>query len=426
MSHQNQLIPQAYISNFHNRLTNEDDGIPIFTMAQQTRQHKRAKVVNYAEYDNDLFDEFNMNGSNFNNADTHYKDNAVSHENTPALTNGVTMDGSEYNVLENMNGADSIISNNKYDAGSNMVVESLSGLNSNNNASNGPSNKAQAQDIGNAVLPDLQDQHHNPFNILRYPKIRDTFINGKVVSPYRLNTDQETKANANSGEAIMIPITLDIEHMGHTIKDQFLWNYNDDSISPEEFASIYCKDLDMTSATLQTQIANIIKEQLKDLENIAATEIMSDLHVIINLTCNLQDRFFEDNFQWNLNDKSLTPERFATSIVQDLGLTREFIPLISQSLHETILKIKKDWVDGHLIQDHVPNDAAFGYLSGIRLDIDELGSNWCPRVEILTKEEIQKREIEKERNLRRLKRETDRLSRRGRRRLDDLETTMRM
>ena len=37
-----------------------------------------------------------------------------------------------------------------------------------------------------------------------------------------------------------------------------------------------------------------------------------------------------------------------------------------------------------------------------------------------------KREIEKERNLRRLKRETDRLSRRGRRRLDDLETTMRM
>ncbi|AJV47718.1 Sfh1p [Saccharomyces cerevisiae YJM451] len=426
MSHQNQLIPQAYISNFHNRLTNEDDGIPIFTMAQQTRQHKRAKVVNYAEYDNDLFDEFNMNGSNFNNADTHYKDNAVSHENTPALTNGVTMDGSEYNVLENMNGADSIISNNKYDAGSNMVVESLSGLNNNNNASNGPSNKAQAQDIGNAVLPDLQDQHHNPFNILRYPKIRDTFINGKVVSPYRLNTDQETKANANSGEAIMIPITLDIEHMGHTIKDQFLWNYNDDSISPEEFASIYCKDLDMTSATLQTQIANIIKEQLKDLENIAATEIMSDLHVIINLTCNLQDRFFEDNFQWNLNDKSLTPERFATSIVQDLGLTREFIPLISQSLHETILKIKKDWVDGHLIQDHVPNDAAFGYLSGIRLDIDELGSNWCPRVEILTKEEIQKREIEKERNLRRLKRETDRLSRRGRRRLDDLETTMRM
>ncbi|KAJ4168254.1 Chromatin structure remodeling complex protein sfh1 [Fusarium falciforme] len=70
MSHQNQLIPQAYISNFYNRLTNEDDGIPIFTMAQQTRQHKRAKVVNYAEYDNDLFDEFNMNGSNFNNADT--------------------------------------------------------------------------------------------------------------------------------------------------------------------------------------------------------------------------------------------------------------------------------------------------------------------------------------------------------------------
>lgn len=56
--------------------------------------------------------------------------------------------------------------------------------------------------------------------------------------------------------------------------------------------------------------------------------------------------------------------------------------------------------------------------------------NWAPiggpRVEILTKEEIQKREIEKERNLRRLKRETDRLSRRGRRRLDDLETTMRM
>ena len=179
------------------------------------------------------------------------------------------------------------------------------------------------------------------------------------------------------------------------------------------------------STVLHSQIVSSINEQLQEYETVAAV-VVPDLQVIVNLTCSLDNRLYEDNFQWNLNDKSISPEKFAEIVVQDLGLPRDFMPAIAHAHHEYLLRVKKEWLEGHLNQEHVPNGAAFGFLSGIRLDVDELGVSWCPKVEVLTQEEIQKREIEKERNLRRLKRESDRMHRRGRRRVDDLETTMRI
>jgi SNF5 / SMARCB1 / INI1 len=54
------------------------------------------------------------------------------------------------------------------------------------------------------------------------------------------------------------------------------------------------------------------------------------------------------------------------------------------------------------------NEAAYGLDAGIRLDTESLCSSWSPTLEILTRDEIERREGDRERQIRRLKRDTAR------------------
>jgi hypothetical protein len=54
------------------------------------------------------------------------------------------------------------------------------------------------------------------------------------------------------------------------------------------------------------------------------------------------------------------------------------------------------------------NEAAYGLDAGIRLDTESLCSRWAPTLEILSRDEIERREGDRERQIRRLKRDTAR------------------
>jgi len=54
------------------------------------------------------------------------------------------------------------------------------------------------------------------------------------------------------------------------------------------------------------------------------------------------------------------------------------------------------------------NEAAYGLEAGIRLDTESLCHRWSPTLELLTRDEIERREGDRERQLRRLKRDTAR------------------
>jgi len=54
------------------------------------------------------------------------------------------------------------------------------------------------------------------------------------------------------------------------------------------------------------------------------------------------------------------------------------------------------------------NEAAYGLDAGIRLDTESLCSRWSPTLEMLTRDEIERREGDRERQIRRLKRDTAR------------------
>lgn len=418
-SHQRLLLPQAYLTNFHNRVRNEE-AIPIYVAAQPTRAHKRARVVNYAEVDAaDPFD--------FDNDDDD-EDMDEGERSGRSRRRGGNGGASSGRDDSNGMGFDS----GNAESGAEGADEEHDGT---TRGKSGSGSTSAPVAMGPESLPDLVEQPEM-LGIVRYPRIKETFMQSTVAAPYRLAPLAPEEVHSVE-EPIIVPVLLSLEHQGATISDFVTWNVNDPSLSIEDFATVYCRDLGFdaaaadsdsaSAAALHQQIVSTIREQLTEGAKVAAVKL-PDVHAVVNLTCNLNDKFYEDNFQWNLSDNSLTPEQFAEVIVGDLGLTRDFLPLLAFSLHDSILKIKREWLEGNMALQETPiqNEAAFGYLSGIRLDVDELGINWCPRVEILTQQEIQKREIEKERNLRRLKRESDRLGRRGRRRMDDLESSLRI
>ncbi len=224
----------------------------------------------------------------------------------------------------------------------------------------------------------------------------------------------------------MIPIRIHLEVDTNRVVDFFFWNLSEELITPEQFASIMCSDLDISPAYI-SQIASSIKTQIAEYKHLATISLPeeTDLHVIIHLSVNLDKQLYEDKFEWNLSGK-LTPQEFSQIVVDDLGLSAEFCPAIAHALLEATLTLKKEAVAGHLGQE-VENLSVLHTQTGLRMDAESIGDDWVPTVEILSQWEMDKREIERERNIRRLKRESMRMGdvseglgkRRSRRRYDE-------
>ncbi|KAJ4300578.1 Chromatin structure remodeling complex protein sfh1 [Collariella sp. IMI 366227] len=150
---------------------------------------------------------------------------------------------------------------------------------------------------------------------------------------------------------------------------------------------------------------------------------------IINLNINLSSQVYTDKFEWSLLHPPGTAEQFAKQTCADLGLHGEWIPAMTHAIYEAVLKLKKEACEaGGLVAGwavssggsvtggggaEFPNDALAtvgGEGAGWRHDPEHLADEWEPKMEILSKEEIEKREGDRERQIRRLRRETARFS----------------
>lgn len=146
---------------------------------------------------------------------------------------------------------------------------------------------------------------------------------------------------------------------------------------------------------------------------------------IINLNINLSSQVYTDKFEWSLLHPPGTAEAFAKQTCADLGLHGEWVPAMTHAIYEAVLKLKKEACEsGGLVAGwgttslgvggvEFPNDAAVttgGEGAGWRYDPEHLAEDWEPKLETLSKEEIEKREGDRERQIRRLRRETARFS----------------
>ncbi|KAI0400638.1 hypothetical protein F4802DRAFT_475520 [Xylaria palmicola] len=138
---------------------------------------------------------------------------------------------------------------------------------------------------------------------------------------------------------------------------------------------------------------------------------------IVTLNVNLASEVYTDKFEWSLLHPPGTAEAFAKVTCADLGLSGEWVPALTHAIYEAVLRLKKEACEaGGLVAgwgamgSELPNDAAHGADAGWRYEPEQLADGWEPKIETLSKEEIEKREVDRERQIRRLRRETARFS----------------
>ena len=133
---------------------------------------------------------------------------------------------------------------------------------------------------------------------------------------------------------------------------------------------------------------------------------------IVNLTIALSSRLYTDKFEWSLLHPPGFAEVFARQTCADLGLNGEWVLAITHAIYEAVLRLKKEICEGSTpMSGDVDNQAVRSEEgAGWRYDAEDFGQEWEPKIEVLSKDEIEKREGDRERQLRRVRRETAKFS----------------
>ncbi|CEG74223.1 hypothetical protein RMATCC62417_09463 [Rhizopus microsporus] len=186
-------------------------------------------------------------------------------------------------------------------------------------------------------------------------------------------------------EEILLPIRLDIQNDGYRICDTFVWNVNDPSISPIQFARITCDDLSLPlyfvrliAASMVDQIEDCyssiygadeenvestlfhhplatrsikLKDEMFDLKTDLFTS-KTELRIFIKLDITIGNMELNDKFEWDITCKENSPEVFAKLLVSELRLSGEFKSAIAHSIREQIYTFVKSL---HLSGYHVWN-----------------------------------------------------------------------
>ncbi|KAF8644685.1 hypothetical protein AX16_008345 [Volvariella volvacea WC 439] len=294
------------------------------------------------------------------------------------------------------------------------------------------------------------------------------FVKSRIIVPVPQDyVAPEVLERQAQRRAALVPIRVEFETDTHRIRDCFVWNLNENIIKPEQFARIFCNDLELPAHPWVETVTNQIRAQLEEHEGVASMELGQDgaededsipgddeipeCRVILSIDVQIGTHHLMDHIEWDLLSP-LSPEVFAQKLCMELGLGGEAVPLVAHAVHEELIKHKKDAIEWGVIGgDNAVEDATAGgdkpkdkSGSGMMKDKTGLGLGWgrAPkdgrgpkplrsvwkdwveaeefrtRFEELTAEEVERREIERERASRRLRRETSKFqsSTRSRRR----------
>lgn len=300
---------------------------------------------------------------------------------------------------------------------------------------------------------DYAGDHGSPTNRYYNQQVNLSKFQGKeapIVKSRNLFTEFQKLTNMEVPQE-NVPIRIKIDTGGILMKDLLIWNINETLVTPEMFATVMTEELDLPKSA-ENSLVNQIEDQLKNYREILATPIpllqqQKEFHVILDLSINLGEQFYSDRIEWNMLDNNVTPEMFAEGVVEDMCLTREFVNAIAFSIYDELMKVRKDLIENpqqipqyteslpiynYVYESPTTNGYGMEKLQGLRYDARRGGEEFCPKLENLTEWEIERRETEKDRNMRRRKRETLRKVVTGayanrdrvpRRRYDELEGT---
>ncbi|ORY99902.1 hypothetical protein BCR43DRAFT_126413 [Syncephalastrum racemosum] len=262
-------------------------------------------------------------------------------------------------------------------------------------------------------------------------------------------TSKDLKRQADT-EDTLVPIRIDIEVDGYVVRDTFTWNLNEILITPEQFAEVMCEDLRLPTSTFTPLITQAIRQQVEDYylhassmvtQNDTCTEqhedveqvmqlfqkpnggstplpqeatltepTQAELRLVIKLDITVGNQALVDQFEWDINCRQNSPERFAHVLVTELGLGGEFKSAIAHSIREQVhthtksLLITGHEFDGDTVTDVELRKCFRPSLQSIVREAD-MADKFTPAVMEYTDVEIQKLERDRMREARRKRRQ---------------------
>lgn len=90
------------------------------------------------------------------------------------------------------------------------------------------------------------------------------------------NSTPEVMEKQAQRRTALVPIRVEFETETHRIRDCFIWNINETMVTPENFAKIFCTDLDLPFTPWADTVANQIRAQLEEQDGVASMEIGLD------------------------------------------------------------------------------------------------------------------------------------------------------
>lgn len=148
----------------------------------------------------------------------------------------------------------------------------------------------------------------------------------------------------------LVPVRLDIDWEKIKIRDTFTWNLHDRVVSPDLFAEKLVEDMGLaleTSMPLARMISQSIQDQVIDYyphlniyedaldPQLPYTAYKNDeMRISVKLNITIGQHTLIDQFEWDINDPSNSPEEFALRMTDDLSLSGEFTTAIAHSIRE--------------------------------------------------------------------------------------------
>ncbi|KAF3932076.1 hypothetical protein ABW20_dc0105728 [Dactylellina cionopaga] len=242
------------------------------------------------------------------------------------------------------------------------------------------------------------------------------------VLPWRRSPEQLRRISELPEVLIPVNYERDIDS-SRKIRERFTWNLYEGDITFERFARQLCLDLDLDPRQFVDDIVNTIRTACQEwapvatlplpenfIDPISGSEGCYLVNIKLNVQCGVDT--LTDQFMYNLYEEEITPEEFAFQICCDVGYHGEYRNAVTSAIREELLKAKKEmfFPSGQNPPPYNWKADAHPHHPGLRYDPENFGRDWSPNIEKLTREEVERKEIDRERETRRLRRETTRLN----------------
>ncbi|KAI9247094.1 hypothetical protein EDC94DRAFT_367364 [Helicostylum pulchrum] len=206
----------------------------------------------------------------------------------------------------------------------------------------------------------------------------------------------------SSIDEVLVPVRLDIDVDSIKLRDRFLWNMNEQFLTPEKFGEMLCEDLDLSTHRFVQPIADSIRAQVLDFESFTQVQLPATYtRVVINLDLQIGKVNYRDQLEWELQtEKTNAPEVFSRQLAAELGVGGEYVAIISHAIREQLFRHKRQLVEEFLIDGEIRTK-----LESAFRPIDD-AKKWEPHMDMLSNDELEKLLISQERDIRRMRRET--------------------